>query len=59
MLKDFAREIVNEFEVHPDRARIGLVTFADDATQHFLLNTYDSKEDVLQVTSARRELIDA
>lgn len=49
MLKDFLKKILGEQEIRSDRARVGLLTFSDDASVQFQLNTYASKEDVLQV----------
>ena len=48
-LKPYVKYIVNNLEVASDRARVGLVTFATSATARFYLNTYNTRENVLQV----------
>ena len=48
LVLDYVKGIVKSLEVHPDRARVGLITFGDEATVRFHLNTYATKEDVLQ-----------
>ena len=49
MLKEFLMSILKETEIGLDRARIALLTFSDNATGLFNLNTYTKKEDILQV----------
>ena len=48
MLMDYVRNVTKLLEVSPDRTRVGLVTFSDRATTEFNLNTYSSKEDIMQ-----------
>ena len=64
MLQDFLTNILNNTEIGEDRARIGLLTFNDEAGVNFHLNSYYSKEDVMQVSksyrhSRRRQLLSA
>ena len=50
-VKPFVKNIVANLEVGQDRARIGVVTWGDSATNRFYMNTYGNKEDTLQVTT--------
>ena len=43
------KSVVDELEVADDRVRVGAVTYSDGSYIQFQLNTYDRKDDVLQV----------
>ena len=43
------KSVVDQLEVASDRVRVGAVTYSDGAYIQFQLNTYDRKDDVLQV----------
>ena len=43
----FAEELIYGLPIDQDRANIALVTYMDDATIHFNLNTYDSRRELL------------
>jgi len=48
MVLDYVKTVVNSLEVAEDRARVGVIVFSDRATVKFHLNTFTSKQDVLQ-----------
>ena len=48
MFKDYIKAIISEFEVRPDRTRIGLLIFNDEVSVKFQMNSYKTKQDVLQ-----------
>lgn len=45
---NYVRDVVRELEIAEDRIRVGVMTYSDDSYIHFNMNTYHSKEDVLQ-----------
>ena len=49
IVTDFVKSIVDQMEVANDRVRVGVVSYSDNAYIQFQLNTYDRKDDVLQV----------
>ncbi len=49
IVTDFVRNAVDALEVAPDRVRVGVITYSDNAYIQFNLNTYTRKDDVLQV----------
>ena len=51
IVTDYAKSVVDELEVADDRVRVGAVTYSDGSYIQFQLNTYDRKDDVLQVNS--------
>ncbi|XP_067277978.1 collagen alpha-6(VI) chain [Pseudorasbora parva] len=46
-IREFLSSLVENFEVGPDRIRIGLVQYSDTAHTEFSLNTYQNKEEIL------------
>ncbi|CAM4727873.1 unnamed protein product [Leuciscus chuanchicus] len=46
-VREFLSSLVDNFEVAPDRIRIGLVQYSDTPRTEFLLNTYQNKEEIL------------
>ncbi|ELT92983.1 hypothetical protein CAPTEDRAFT_220507 [Capitella teleta] len=48
MVLDYVKTIVDSMEVAPDRTRVGVVTYGDNANVRFNLNTYPDKQDVMQ-----------
>uniref|UniRef100_UPI003AAAA8F2 collagen alpha-6(VI) chain-like n=1 Tax=Centroberyx gerrardi TaxID=166262 RepID=UPI003AAAA8F2 len=50
-IRQFLHTLVNSFDVGPDHVRIGLVQYSTTARTEFLLNTYQTKEDILQYIS--------
>jgi len=46
-IRKFLSSLVENFEVAPDRIRIGLVQYSDTPHTEFLLNTYQNKEEIL------------
>jgi len=46
-IRKFLSLLVENFEVAPDRIRIGLVQYSDTPHTEFLLNTYQNKEEIL------------
>ncbi|XP_026172742.1 collagen alpha-6(VI) chain-like isoform X2 [Mastacembelus armatus] len=47
----FLSTLVNSFDIGPDHVRIGLVQYSTSPRTEFLLNTYQSKQDILQYIS--------
>ncbi|XP_034553414.1 collagen alpha-6(VI) chain [Notolabrus celidotus] len=47
----FLYSLVNSFDVGPDHVHIGLVQYSNDPRTEFLLNTFQTKEDILQYIS--------
>ena len=47
-MKDFAENIANSFTIGPDEVQIGLLSFSGGHTFRFRLNTYSTKEPLLQ-----------
>ena len=47
LVQGFVKDIIRELEVSPNRARIGVITYSDDAIFRFSLNQYSSKKDTL------------
>ena len=50
-IRQFLYTLVNSFDVGPDHVRIGLVQYSTTARTEFLLNSYQSKEDILEYIS--------
>ncbi|XP_026114550.1 collagen alpha-6(VI) chain-like [Carassius auratus] len=46
-IREFLSSVVENFEVAPDRIRIGLVQYTDTPYTEFTLNTYQNKEEIL------------
>ncbi|KAG8572802.1 hypothetical protein GDO81_012168 [Engystomops pustulosus] len=47
-MQDFLYTLINGFDVGQDNIRIGLIQYSDEPRTEFFLNSYDTKEDVLQ-----------
>ena len=47
----FAKRVIYGLDMNFERARIGLVTFGDDATTQFELDSYRTKEEVINAMS--------
>ena len=45
---EFVASLIMSMDVHPDRTRIGLVSWSDTADVNALLNQYSSRQDVIQ-----------
>ncbi|XP_062321211.1 collagen alpha-6(VI) chain isoform X1 [Osmerus eperlanus] len=50
-IRQFLYTLVNSFEVGPDHVRIGLVQYSTTPHTEFLLNSYQTQQDVLQYIS--------
>ena len=48
LVLNYVKAVVNSLEVAEDRARVGVIVFSDQATVKFHMNTFKSKQDVLQ-----------
>lgn len=46
-VRDLIVNVVNQLDVRPDRVQIGLLQFAEDPKIEFYLNSYSSREDVV------------
>ncbi|XP_056326489.1 collagen alpha-6(VI) chain isoform X1 [Danio aesculapii] len=46
-IREFLSSLVENFEVAPDKVRIGLVQYSDTPRTEFSLNTYQNKEEIL------------
>ncbi|XP_028446287.1 collagen alpha-3(VI) chain-like [Perca flavescens] len=53
-VRDFIINVVNQLDVRPDRVRIGLLQFAESQKIEFHLNTYSSRQDVVNQISQLR-----
>lgn len=53
-VRDFIINVVNQLDVRPDRAQIGLLQFADRPKVEFYLNTYSNRPDVVNKISQLR-----
>ncbi|XP_067117016.1 collagen alpha-3(VI) chain-like isoform X1 [Osmerus mordax] len=53
-VKEFIAEVVNQLDVRPDRVQIGLMQFAGNPKIEFYLNSFSSKQDVLNSVSQLR-----
>lgn len=53
-VQEFIAEVVNRLDVRPDRVQIGLMQFAENPKIEFYLNTFSSKQDVLNSVSQLR-----
>lgn len=53
-VRDFIINVVNQLDVRPDRAQIGLLQFAENPKIEFYLNTYQNREDVVNKISQVR-----
>ncbi|AWP12618.1 putative collagen alpha-3(VI) chain-like [Scophthalmus maximus] len=53
-VRDFIINVVNQLDVAADRVRIGLMQFAADQRIEFYLNSYSTREDVVNKTSQLR-----
>jgi len=49
---EFVASLIMSMDVHPDRTRIGLVSWSDTAEVNALLNQYNTREDVIQALRA-------
>ena len=47
LVQEFVKNIIREMEIASDRARIGVITYADDALLRFDFSEYTSKKDIL------------
>ena len=47
LVQQFIKDIISQMEVAADRARIGVITYADDARFRFSLDQYSTKKDIL------------
>ena len=45
---DFMADIVAQLDVHPTRARVGLIYWSDSAALQFPLNRFSNRQDVIQ-----------
>ncbi|KAJ0070484.1 hypothetical protein NL108_011679, partial [Boleophthalmus pectinirostris] len=50
-VRDLIINIVNQLDVRPDRVQIGLLQYAEDPKIEFYLNSYSSREDVVNKTN--------
>ncbi|CAH1774657.1 unnamed protein product, partial [Owenia fusiformis] len=46
-VREFVRAITRELDVSRDTNRIAAISFSDGVTEHFFLDTFDNKQDVL------------
>ncbi|XP_067264843.1 collagen alpha-3(VI) chain-like [Chanodichthys erythropterus] len=46
-MRDFVQRVVEQFNIEPNRDRVSVVQYSRDAEVHFYLNSYTTKEDVL------------
>ncbi|XP_056611528.1 collagen alpha-3(VI) chain isoform X1 [Triplophysa dalaica] len=46
-MRDFVQRIVGKFYVQPNRDRVSVVQYSRDSEVHFYLNTYTTKEDII------------
>ncbi|XP_051761470.1 collagen alpha-3(VI) chain-like [Ctenopharyngodon idella] len=46
-MRDFVQRVVEQFNIEPTRDRVSVVQYSRDAEVHFYLNSYTTKEDVL------------
>ncbi|XP_039674204.1 collagen alpha-3(VI) chain-like [Perca fluviatilis] len=53
-VRDFIINVVNQLDVRPDRVRIGLLQFAESQKIEFHLNSYSSRQDVVNQISQLR-----
>ncbi|XP_044073625.1 collagen alpha-3(VI) chain-like [Siniperca chuatsi] len=53
-VRDFIINVVNQLDVRPDRVQIGLLQFADHPKIEFYLNSYRSRQDVVNAISQLR-----
>lgn len=53
-VRDFIINVVNQLEVRPDRVQIGLLQFADRPRIEFYLNSYRSRQEVVDKVSQLR-----
>lgn len=53
-VRDFIINVVNQLDVRPDRVQIGLLQFADRPKIEFHLNTYRTRQDVVNKISDLR-----
>lgn len=53
-IRDFMINVVNQLDVRPDRVQIGLLQFADRPKIEFYLNSYRSRQDVVNKISQLR-----
>lgn len=51
-LTSFIGDLISDFNVGPDVIQVGMVTFESNVTNHFNLNQYATKEEVITVTWA-------
>jgi Mg-chelatase subunit ChlD len=49
--REVTREIVTDMDMSFGQTRVGLVTYGDEPTIHFYLNTYTDKEEILNAIS--------
>lgn len=47
MVKEFAAEIVDQFEIARDRTRVAVIYFSDNSHLHFNLDSYYDKGDII------------
>ncbi|XP_040004074.1 collagen alpha-3(VI) chain-like isoform X3 [Xiphias gladius] len=53
-VRDFIINVVNQLDVRPDRVQIGLLQFAENPKIEFYLNSYQSRQDVVNKISQLR-----
>lgn len=46
-IREFLTSVVNNFDIAPNRVRVGMVQFSDTPKTEFLLNTYEEKQEIL------------
>ena len=56
IIKNFIRNVVNDFDVGPRKVQVGIATFGDNVNLEFHLNRYYTKADVLQHINQMRYL---
>ena len=49
LVLQFIIDIVAGLDVHTSRVRVGLITFSDNSDVQFYLDTYDNRQDIMQV----------
>src|SRR4029434_8933104 len=53
-MKDFVQRVVEKLNVMENRDRVSVVQYSRDPEAHFYLNTYTTKEEVLEAVRALR-----
>ncbi|KAF5897624.1 collagen alpha-6(VI) chain-like, partial [Clarias magur] len=46
-IREFLRSVVSNFDIAPNKIRVGMVQFSDTPKTEFFLNTYEEKQEIL------------